>query len=132
MNKTIEFLLMSAVQSRQVDWQPTTNLGQSNIANLNLQILNSGGWIAGGQVIPSGSYSQVGSWTSSPVMDDGTQVRWSGGAGKISSNISENTWATLSAGNVNINASGSTSVYVSFGRHGSVLATYNIIITTRS
>ena len=132
MNKTIEFLLMSAVQSRQIDWQPTTNLGQNNIANLNLQILNSGGWIAGGQIIPSGSYSQVGSWTSSPVMDDGTQVRWSGGAGKISSNISENTWATLSAGNVNINASGSTSVYVSFGRHGSVLATYNIIITTRS
>lgn len=132
MNKTIEFLLMAASQSRQINWQPTTNLGQNNIANLNLQILNSGGWIAGGQVIPSGSYSQSGSWTTSQLMDDGMQVRWSGGGGKIASNISENTWATLSAGTVNINASGSTSVYVSFGRHGSVLATYNIIITTRS
>ena len=122
---------MAASQSRQINWQPTTSLGQNNIANLNLQIYNDGGWLAGGQILPSGTYSLSGSWTSSPSMDDGMQVRWSGGGGKITSNISENTWATLSEGNVNITSLSSTSFYLSFGRHGSVLATYNIIITTR-
>ena len=123
---------MAASQSRQINWQPTTSLGQNNIANLNLLIYSNGGWLAGGQILPSGTYSLSGSWTSSPSMDDGMQVRWSGGGGKITSNISENTWATLSEGNVNITSLSSTSFYLSFGRHGSVLATYNIIITTRS
>ena len=131
MNKTIEFLLMASVRARNVSWQPTTSLGQSNIANLQLQIYNDGGWLAGDQILPSGTYSLSGSWTSSPSINDGMQVRWSGGGGKITSNISENTWATLSEGNVIINSSSSTSVYVSFGRNGSVIATYNIIITTR-
>ena len=133
MNKTIEFLMMaSSGQKRTINWQPTQTLGQNNIANLSLQIYNDGGWFAGGQIVPSGSYSQQGSWTSSPLMDDGMQVRWSGGGGSISSSIPENTWATLADGIVNITSLSSTSFYLSFGRHGSVLATYNIIITTRS